>query len=86
MRQNTYCVVVFVDFCKAFESVSGGKMELMLSCCRIPRKFVKAIMSMYTYTVPMVVTLDGHSDPFDITAGVLQGDTLSPFLFVMVVD
>jgi len=24
--------------------------------------------------------------PFDITAGVMQGDTLSPFLFVVIVD
>ena len=28
----------------------------------------------------------GLSDPFDVTTGVLQGDVLAPFLFVVLVD
>ena len=32
------------------------------------------------------VTPDGETDEFDITAGVLQGDTFAPFLFVIVLD
>ena len=61
-------------------------MELILSCYGIPQKIVKAIMSMYSYASATVFSPDEQSDPFDITAGVLQGDTLSPFLFVVVVD
>ena len=86
VRQNTNCVAVFVDFSKAFDSISRSRMELILSSYGIPHKIVKAIMSMYLYTSATVITPDGQSDPFDITAGVLQGDTLSPFLFVVVVD
>ncbi|KAJ8351146.1 hypothetical protein SKAU_G00226220 [Synaphobranchus kaupii] len=33
-----------------------------------------------------VVTPDGTSEEFDILAGVLQGDTLAPFLFIIVLD
>ena len=33
-----------------------------------------------------MVTPDGNSEGFDILAGVLQGDTLAPFLFVIVLD
>ena len=33
-----------------------------------------------------VSTPDGETDSFKITAGLLQGDTLSPFLFVIVLD
>jgi hypothetical protein len=33
-----------------------------------------------------VRTTDGTSDPFDLTVGVLQGDTLAPCLFVLVMD
>jgi len=29
---------------------------------------------------------NGETDVFDITAGVLQGDTLAPFLFIIVLD
>ena len=32
------------------------------------------------------MTTDGPSDDFEISAGVLQGDTLAPFLFVIIVD
>ena len=33
-----------------------------------------------------VVTPDGNSEEMDILAGVLQGDTLAPFLFIIVLD
>ena len=86
MRQNSNCVAVFVDLSKAFDSISRARMELILPSYGIPRKIVKAIMSMYSCTSATVITPDGQSDPFDITAGVLQGDTLSPPLFVIVFD
>ena len=37
-------------------------------------------------TKAKVVTSDGETDVFDIQAGVLQGDTLAPFLFIVVLD
>ena len=33
-----------------------------------------------------VLSLDGDTDYFDIVAGVLQGDTLAPYLFIMSLD
>ena len=33
-----------------------------------------------------IVTSDGDTEEFDVTAGVLQGDTLAPFLFIVVRD
>ena len=41
---------------------------------------------MYAGTRAKVVTPDGNSEEFDILAGVLQGDTLAPFLYVIVLD
>lgn len=41
---------------------------------------------MYAETRAKVVTPDGKSKEFDILAGVPQGDTLAPFLFVIVQD
>ena len=52
----------------------------------IPEKIVRAIDIMYTDTIAKVLTSDGESDFFEILAGVLQGDTLAPFLFIIVVD
>ena len=41
---------------------------------------------MYTNTKAKVLSPDGETDLFDIVMGVLQGDTLAPFLFVIVLD
>ena len=41
---------------------------------------------MYEGTRARVVTPDGDSEEFDILAGVMQGDTLPPFLFIIVLD
>ena len=41
---------------------------------------------MYTNTRAKVISPDGETEDFEITAGVLQGDTLAPFLFVIVLD
>ena len=60
MRQNSNCVAVFVDFSKAFDSVSRARMELILPSYGIPRKIVKAIMSMYSCTSATVITSDGQ--------------------------
>uniref|UniRef100_A0A3B1IYM6 Reverse transcriptase domain-containing protein n=1 Tax=Astyanax mexicanus TaxID=7994 RepID=A0A3B1IYM6_ASTMX len=52
----------------------------------IPPNLLRAIESMYAGTRAKVVTPDGNSEEFDILAGVMQGDTLAPFLFIIVLD
>ena len=41
---------------------------------------------MYTDTSSTVLSTDGETLSFPILAGILQGDTLAPFLFIIVVD
>ena len=43
-------------------------------------------MMLYKNTKAMVRSPDGDTDFFDIVAGVLQGDTLAPFLFIICLD
>lgn len=43
-------------------------------------------MSLYTDTTACVRTSTGCTDEFCTTSGVLQGDTLAPYLFVIVMD
>ena len=78
--------VVFVDFSKAFDSVDRDKMFEILQLYGIPNKMIAAIKVLYTNTAATILTPDGESDPFSILAGILQGDTLAPFLFIIVVD
>ena len=46
----------------------------------------KAIRAAYTNTTAQVITEDGNTDFFTIEAGVLQGDTPAPYLFIIVID
>ena len=39
-------------------------------------------MILYRNTKVKVRSLDGDTEYFDIVAGVLQGDTLAPYLFI----
>ena len=43
-------------------------------------------MIMYQDTRSMVCSPDGDTDFFDISAGVLQGDTLAPYIFIICLD
>ena len=50
------------------------------------KKIVELISLLYTNTSAQVITPDGKTEFFEILAGVLQGDTLAPYLFVIVMD
>ena len=58
----------------------------ILKAYGITPNLLRAIEQMYSNTKARVMTPDGETELFDITAGVLQGDTLAPFLFVIVLD
>uniref|UniRef100_A0A1I8GJ13 Reverse transcriptase domain-containing protein n=1 Tax=Macrostomum lignano TaxID=282301 RepID=A0A1I8GJ13_9PLAT len=71
-------IVVFIDFMKAFDSVARAAIPAP--------SLISAIMALYCATRAAVMTPDGLSDSFETFSGVLQGDTLAPFLFVLVLD
>ena len=85
-RNNLKAVLLFVDFSKAFDSVHRGKMMKILSAYGIPDQLVNAIAKFYENTKARVLSPDGETDYFEILAGVLQGDTLAPYLFAIVID
>ena len=52
----------------------------------IPNEITAAIKVMYTDPSSTILTTDGETPSFPILAGILQRDTLAPFLFIIVVD
>ena len=83
---NLKCILNFIDFRKAFDSIHRERMMTILKAYDIPDKLLTAINLMYTNTKARVVSPDGETELFEILAGVLQGDTLAPYLFAIVLD
>ena len=79
-------VVAFIDFKKAFDSIRWIALDSILHAYGIPSRLRNAVMALYYGAKVGVTTADGEADPFNLSAGVLQGDTLAPYLFVLVVD
>lgn len=79
-------IATFVDFSKAFDSIDRKLMWDILRAYGIPQKIVQAIKCLYDNSTSSVM-IDGNlSNAFSVTTGVLQGDTLAPFLFIVVLD
>ena len=84
--KNLQATLIFVDFTKAFDSIHRGKMEQILLAYGIPKETVAAITILYRNTKVKVRSPDGDTEYFDIVAGVLQGNTLAPYLFIICLD
>ena len=78
--------IVFVDFSKAFDSINREALFHILGLYGIPSPIVNAIRLLYDSSYSRVQTVDGLTDFFKTLVGVLQGDTLAPFLFIIVLD
>ena len=84
--KNLQVTLLFVDFTKAFDSIHRGKMEQILLAYGLPEETVAAITILYRNTKVKVRSLDGDTEYFDIVTGVLQGNTLAPYLFIICLD
>ena len=61
-------------------------MEQIQLAYGLPKETIVAIMMLYRNTKVKVRFPDGDTEYFDIVAGVLQGDTLAPYLFIICLD
>ena len=84
--KNLLATILFVDFTKVFDFLYREKMEQILLAYGLPKETVAAIMILYRNTKVKVLSSDGGTDYFDIVAGVLQGDKLAPYFFIICKD
>ena len=79
-------VLTFINFRKAFDCINCSQMYQILEAYGIPPDVVAAIRVMYENTSAVVITPEGETEQFSIDTGVLQGDPLAPFLFIICLD
>ena len=85
-NKNHPAVMTFIDFRRCSTPSHRGRMLDILRAYGIPEKLVKTVAASYSRTRARVITTDGTTELFDILAGVMQGDTLAPYLFIIVLD
>uniref|UniRef100_A0A4W5LF61 Reverse transcriptase domain-containing protein n=1 Tax=Hucho hucho TaxID=62062 RepID=A0A4W5LF61_9TELE len=85
-KQRTPLAVVFVDFAKAFDSVSHEHLQSVLEQRGLDRHIMALIGSTYEKSTTRI-TIDGvRSSVIDMSVGVKQGDPMSPLLFNLALD
>ena len=84
--KNIPLFITFVDFKKTFDSIGRDMMLSILQHFSIPNKVGSAIRVSYDQSTCQVYLQGQRSEPFAITKGLLQGDVLAPFLFIIVID
>ncbi|MCP4486191.1 MAG: reverse transcriptase family protein, partial [Gammaproteobacteria bacterium] len=80
------CVISFIDFSKAFDSIFRSHLPDILASYDFPTIIIKAIMSLYMNTKAKVMTPEGVTLEFLTNLGILQGDVLAPLIFIIVLD
>ena len=78
--------LVFVDFQKVFDTLHRSSIPVILSQYNVPNSLISDITQMYNDTSVCVLMELGPTEWFKTTSGVLQGDTLSPYLFIVLLD
>ena len=85
VQKKLEATILFVDFAKVFDSIHRGKMGQVLLVYGLPKENIVAIIMLYKNTkVKSTLLMETHY--FDIVAGVLQEDTLVPYLFIICLD
>ena len=85
-KKKIQATLLFFDFTKAFDSIHKRKMEQILLAYGLPKETVATITILYKNPKVKVRSPDGDTEYFDIVAGVLQGDPLAPYLFIICLD
>ena len=81
LQMSERTIIVFIDYSKAFDSVSHIQMFDILNDMGFPRHIVALIQALYEKQSAIVRWNGAHTKPFFIEKGVRQGCILSPLLF-----
>ncbi|CAH2090098.1 unnamed protein product [Euphydryas editha] len=82
---NRPLYVAFIDYSKAFDSISHNSIWNALSSLKIDKKYINIIKNLYENSTSKV-KMETSGELFKIERGVRQGDPLSPKFFIAVLQ
>ena len=86
LEQQQEVATLALDIEKAFDTVDWGFIRLVLRSYGFPPSFINWVTTMQT-NVELRVLNNGHlSDPIVAKKGVAQGCSLSPYLFILMIE
>ena len=85
-KYNKQGLLMMIDFEKAYDSVEWSFLFRVLEQCNFGPTFIKWIKTLYTGIESCVSNGGNSSSYFKVTKGMRQGDPLSSYLFVLVVE
>ena len=83
---NMTAPLVLVDFRKAFDTLHRSLIQVILSQHHVPICLISDIIHMYSDATSYVSTDQRPTELFKTTPSALQGDTLWPYLFIVLLD
>ena len=83
-KQNLYSL--YIDFSSAFNTTDHDKQLRIMHATGYPEDAIKAVRSVYTNTTTTILTPHGKTDPIKVERGTIQGDNLSPLLFLIYIE
>lgn len=87
MRHSKASVyALFIDFRREFDAVPHNSLWHTVYQIGLSAKIIRVIKSLYDEATFTVRVNNCHSRAFDVTEGVLQGETLSPLLFSLFIS
>jgi len=83
-QQNLY--ILYVDFSSAFNMVNHQKLYKIMTDLGMPQSFIRAVQSIYATCSTTIHTPAGPTRSIRVTRGTIQGDCLSPLLFLIYIE
>jgi hypothetical protein len=82
LQNKNSVIVAYIDFKKAFDSVTSSKLVYLLECIGITGKLLSCLASFLNSRYQCVRIGNDYSNMNFLRSGVVQGSTICPLLFV----
>ena len=85
-KEKRRAYALFIDFARAFPSVPHDKLWKKLYDLGVSSKIIAVLQNLYASATTVIRLHEGHSEPIEMTLGLLQGNSLSPLLFALYIS
>ena len=85
-KQRKQLHMAFLDLTQAFDRTEFWASDMALERIRVPPQLRKLMRSLDSTSTRTLATRDGETDPWSPGCGIPQGEILSPFRFVALMD